>query len=197
MVTGRLLASLRKLTGSSCQRLETAYTVKVASARLDPTGTLRSSRTKARTASLCFARVLFDRRHKSLSLRIPPNFAFRFPEGIAAVGNAEMLDPRLPDSGRVAAVLPTCSIHGVTQTIRLFNSRHFSRRHRGGLRIFTERRSECERGLSPTACTSKVEILVEKPRGRRAVRLSRLRVSCRPRQEHPFFRELDRLIREA
>ncbi len=43
------------------------------------------------------------------------------------------------------------------------------------------------------AGTSVVEIVVEKTQRGTAVRLSRLRVSCRPRQEHPF-RELDRLI---
>jgi pilus assembly protein CpaF len=37
-----------------------------------------------------------------------------------------ILDSRLPDGSRVAAVIPPCSIHGVTLTIRKFNSRHFS-----------------------------------------------------------------------
>src|SRR5438045_7481104 len=36
-----------------------------------------------------------------------------------------ILDSRLPDGSRVAAVLPPCSLHGVTLTIRKFNSRHF------------------------------------------------------------------------
>src|ERR1700716_1230642 len=36
-----------------------------------------------------------------------------------------ILDSRLPDGRRVAAVLPPCSIHGVTLTIRTFNARHF------------------------------------------------------------------------
>src|SRR5258706_6668401 len=36
-----------------------------------------------------------------------------------------ILDSRLPDGSRVAAVIPPCSIHGVTLTIRKFNSRHF------------------------------------------------------------------------
>jgi pilus assembly protein CpaF len=37
-----------------------------------------------------------------------------------------ILDSRLPDGSRVAAVIPPCSIHGVTLTIRKFNSRHFA-----------------------------------------------------------------------
>src|ERR1700730_15305614 len=35
------------------------------------------------------------------------------------------LDSRLPDGSRVAAVIPPCSLTGVTLTIRKFNSRHF------------------------------------------------------------------------
>src|SRR5215468_2255486 len=37
-----------------------------------------------------------------------------------------ILDSRLPDGSRVAAVLPPCSIHGVTLTIRKFNTRDFT-----------------------------------------------------------------------
>src|SRR5712691_11422017 len=36
-----------------------------------------------------------------------------------------ILDSRLPDGSRVAAVIPPCSIHGVALTIRKFNVRHF------------------------------------------------------------------------
>ena len=36
-----------------------------------------------------------------------------------------ILDSRLPDGSRVAAVLPPCSIHGVALTIRKFNSQKF------------------------------------------------------------------------
>jgi pilus assembly protein CpaF len=36
-----------------------------------------------------------------------------------------ILDSRLPDGSRVAAVLPPCSIDGITLTIRKFNARHF------------------------------------------------------------------------
>src|SRR5579884_1500416 len=37
-----------------------------------------------------------------------------------------ILDSRLPDGSRVAAVIPPCSIHGVTLTIRKFNSCQFT-----------------------------------------------------------------------
>jgi pilus assembly protein CpaF len=37
-----------------------------------------------------------------------------------------ILDSRLPDGSRVAAVIPPCSLSGVTLTIRKFNSRHFA-----------------------------------------------------------------------
>jgi len=36
-----------------------------------------------------------------------------------------ILDSRLPDGSRIAAVIPPCSLTGVTLTIRKFNSRHF------------------------------------------------------------------------
>src|SRR6202045_5219337 len=38
-----------------------------------------------------------------------------------------ILDSRLPDGSRVAAVIPPCSIHGVALTIRKFNSHKFGR----------------------------------------------------------------------
>src|SRR6516225_8248134 len=37
-----------------------------------------------------------------------------------------VLDSRLPDGSRIAAVLPPCSIHGITLTIRKFNARSFT-----------------------------------------------------------------------
>ncbi|MBZ5526110.1 MAG: Flp pilus assembly complex ATPase component TadA [Acidobacteriia bacterium] len=37
-----------------------------------------------------------------------------------------ILDSRLPDGSRVAAVIPPCSVTGVTLTIRKFNSHHFT-----------------------------------------------------------------------
>src|SRR5713101_3224417 len=37
-----------------------------------------------------------------------------------------LLDSRLPDGSRVAAVIPPCSIGGTTLTIRKFHSKHFT-----------------------------------------------------------------------
>lgn len=37
-----------------------------------------------------------------------------------------ILDSRLPDGSRVAAVIPPCSLNDVTLTIRKFNARHFT-----------------------------------------------------------------------
>ncbi len=37
-----------------------------------------------------------------------------------------ILDSRLPDGSRIAAVLPPCSIQGITLTIRKFNARNFT-----------------------------------------------------------------------
>jgi pilus assembly protein CpaF len=37
-----------------------------------------------------------------------------------------ILDSRLPDGSRIAAVLPPCSIRGITLTIRKFNARNFT-----------------------------------------------------------------------
>jgi pilus assembly protein CpaF len=39
--------------------------------------------------------------------------------------SAPILDSRLPDGSRVAAVIPPCSLSGVTLTIRKFNTHHF------------------------------------------------------------------------
>src|SRR6476660_4532974 len=40
-----------------------------------------------------------------------------------------ILDSRLPDGSRIAAVLPPCSIHGITLTIRTFNIRNITIAH--------------------------------------------------------------------
>src|SRR5262245_43654742 len=37
-----------------------------------------------------------------------------------------VLDARLPDGSRVAAVIPPCSLGGITLTIRKFSARHFT-----------------------------------------------------------------------
>ena len=51
------------------------------------------------------------------------NIARRLGDDISEL--KPMLDSRLPDGSRVAAVLPPCSIHGVALTIRKFNSHRF------------------------------------------------------------------------
>src|SRR5690348_4084877 len=60
---------------------------------------------------------------KSLMVAVK-NIARRLGDDISE--SKPILDSRLPDGSRVAAVIPPCSIHGVTLTIRKFNSRHFS-----------------------------------------------------------------------
>jgi pilus assembly protein CpaF len=52
------------------------------------------------------------------------NIARRLGDDISE--SKPILDSRLPDGSRVAAVLPPCSIHGVVLTIRKFNSRKFT-----------------------------------------------------------------------
>jgi pilus assembly protein CpaF len=59
---------------------------------------------------------------KSLMVAVK-NIARRLGDDISE--QKPILDSRLPDGSRVAAVIPPCSIHGVTLTIRKFNGRHF------------------------------------------------------------------------
>jgi len=51
------------------------------------------------------------------------NIARRLGDDISE--SKPILDSRLPDGSRVAAVIPPCSLSGVTLTIRKFNTRHF------------------------------------------------------------------------
>jgi pilus assembly protein CpaF len=66
---------------------------------------------------------------KGLSLGEKPlmvavkNIARRLGDDISEA--KPILDSRLPDGSRVAAVIPPCSLSGVTLTIRKFNTRHF------------------------------------------------------------------------
>lgn len=60
---------------------------------------------------------------KSLMVAVK-NIARRLGDDISE--QKPILDSRLPDGSRVAAVIPPCSIHGVTLTIRKFNTRHLS-----------------------------------------------------------------------
>ena len=59
---------------------------------------------------------------KSLMVAIK-NIARRLGDDISE--SKPILDSRLPDGSRVAAVIPPCSVNGVTLTIRKFNAQHF------------------------------------------------------------------------
>jgi pilus assembly protein CpaF len=59
---------------------------------------------------------------RSLTVAVK-NIARRLGDDISE--SKPILDSRLPDGSRVAAVIPPCSLNGVTLTIRKFNSRHF------------------------------------------------------------------------
>jgi pilus assembly protein CpaF len=59
---------------------------------------------------------------KSLEVAVK-NIARRLGDDIS--DEKPVLDSRLPDGSRVAAVIPPCSLSGVTLTIRKFNARHF------------------------------------------------------------------------
>ena len=60
---------------------------------------------------------------KSLEVAVR-NIARRLGDDISE--EKPVLDSRLPDGSRVAAVLPPCSLNGVTLTIRKFNAKHFA-----------------------------------------------------------------------
>src|ERR1035438_6194839 len=59
---------------------------------------------------------------KSLMIAVK-NIARRLGDDISEA--KPILDSRLPDGSRVAAIIPPCSLGGVTLTIRKFNTRHF------------------------------------------------------------------------
>lgn len=60
---------------------------------------------------------------KSLEVAVR-NIARRLGDDIS--DEKPILDSRLPDGSRVAAVLPPCSLNGVVLTIRKFNAKHFA-----------------------------------------------------------------------
>ena len=60
---------------------------------------------------------------KSLMIAVK-NIARRLGDDISEA--KPILDSRLPDGSRVAAIIPPCSLNGVTLTIRKFNARHFT-----------------------------------------------------------------------
>ena len=59
---------------------------------------------------------------KSLEVAVK-NIARRLGDDISE--EKPILDSRLPDGSRVAAVIPPCSLNGITLTIRKFNAKHF------------------------------------------------------------------------
>src|SRR5580765_8562476 len=59
---------------------------------------------------------------RSLTVAVK-NIARRLGDDISET--KPILDSRLPDGSRVAAVIPPCSVNGITLTIRKFNARHF------------------------------------------------------------------------
>jgi len=59
---------------------------------------------------------------KSLMVAVK-NIARRLGDDISE--SKPILDSRLPDGSRVAAIIPPCSVNGVTLTIRKFTARHF------------------------------------------------------------------------
>src|SRR6202021_1198303 len=59
---------------------------------------------------------------KSLMVAVK-NIARRLGDDISEA--KPILDSRLPDGSRVAAIIPPCSLGGITLTIRKFNTRHF------------------------------------------------------------------------
>lgn len=75
-----------------------------------------------RTASLSPSPALLF--PNKLSLQQSRNIARRLGDDISDA--KPILDSRLPDGSRVAAVLPPCSLDGITLTIRKFNTRHFA-----------------------------------------------------------------------
>src|SRR5215472_4749493 len=63
---------------------------------------------------------------KSLMIAVK-NIASRLGDDISEA--KPILDSRLPDGSRLAAVIPPCSVNGVTLTIRKFNSANFTVNH--------------------------------------------------------------------
>ncbi|HKW17594.1 MAG TPA: ATPase, T2SS/T4P/T4SS family [Terriglobales bacterium] len=63
---------------------------------------------------------------KSLEVAVR-NIARRLGDDISE--EKPILDSRLPDGSRVAAVIPPCSLNGVTLTVRKFNAKHFGIDH--------------------------------------------------------------------
>src|ERR1700757_2570530 len=65
--------------------------------------------------------VQLDKKHLEIAVK---NIARRLGDDISE--EKPLLDSRLPDGSRVAAVLPPCSVGGITLAIRKFHNRWFS-----------------------------------------------------------------------
>lgn len=90
---------------------------------------------------------------KSLEVAVR-NIARRLGDDISE--EKPVLDSRLPDGSRVAAVVPPCSLHGVTLTIRKFNAKHFGITDLIGIGTITEELA----GILRTAVISRQNILI-------------------------------------
>jgi len=90
---------------------------------------------------------------KSLEVAVR-NIARRLGDDISEEN--PVLDSRLPDGSRVAAVIPPCSLHGVTLTIRKFNAKHFGIEDLIAIGTITEELA----GILETAVIKRQNILI-------------------------------------
>jgi len=90
---------------------------------------------------------------KSLEVAVR-NIARRLGDDISE--EKPVLDSRLPDGSRVAAVVPPCSLHGVTLTIRKFNAKHFGMQDLIRIGTITEELA----GILETAVINRQNILI-------------------------------------
>ena len=90
---------------------------------------------------------------KSLEVAVR-NIARRLGDDISE--EKPVLDSRLPDGSRVAAVVPPCSLHGVTLTIRKFNAKHFGIEDLIRIGTITEELA----GILETAVVNRQNILI-------------------------------------
>jgi pilus assembly protein CpaF len=90
---------------------------------------------------------------KSLEVAVR-NIARRLGDDISE--EKPVLDSRLPDGSRVAAVVPPCSLRGVTLTIRKFNAKHFGITDLIGIGTITEELA----GILETAVVNRQNILI-------------------------------------
>ncbi len=119
----------RAQTENSDERIRNDPSISEAYRALDP-GRLNQRGHGERAQTVCSSRRPVSSKkstdsrlgRKSLMVAVK-NIARRLGDDISE--SKPILDSRLPDGSRVAAVIPPCSLNGVTLTIRKFNSRHF------------------------------------------------------------------------